>query len=48
MTWSLTGENNFLCKAVNLVMNMDRMLGAMFDQGLAGMKAVAEAKAAQQ
>jgi hypothetical protein len=48
VTWSLSGENNFLCKAVNLVMNMDRMLGAMFEQGLADMKARAEAEAAQQ
>ena len=47
VTWSLSGENNFLCKAVNLVMNMDRMLGAMFDQGLADLKARAEAAAAQ-
>jgi hypothetical protein len=43
VTWSLSGENNFLFKAVHLVMNMDRMLGAMFDQGLADMKTAAEA-----
>jgi uncharacterized protein YndB with AHSA1/START domain len=40
--WSLAGQNNFLAKAVHLVMNMDRMVGGQFDEGLAQLKSVAE------
>jgi hypothetical protein len=43
VTWSMTGENNFVGKAVGLLMNMDRMVGAQFEQGLAQMKSVVEA-----
>lgn len=43
VTWSMTGRNNFMAKAVGLVMNMDRMVGGQFDQGLAQLKSVAEA-----
>ena len=43
VTWSMFGNNNFLAKAVHLVMNMDKMIGGQFDKGLASMKAVAEA-----
>jgi carbon monoxide dehydrogenase subunit G len=43
VTWSMEGRNNFMAKAVHLVMNMDRMIGGQFDKGLAQMKAVAEA-----
>jgi len=40
--WSLAGRNNFLAKAVHLFMNMDRMVGGQFEQGLAQLKSVAE------
>jgi len=43
VTWSMAGEKNFMAKAIHLVMNMDRMIGGDFDEGLARMKAVAEA-----
>ena len=43
VTWSLVGENNFMAKAVHLVMNMDKMVGGQFEQGLARMKSVVEA-----
>jgi uncharacterized protein YndB with AHSA1/START domain len=43
VTWSMTGRNNFLAKAIHLVINMDRMIGGQFEQGLAQMKAVVEA-----
>jgi hypothetical protein len=39
----MAGRNNFMAKAVGLVMNMDRMIGREFEKGLARMKAVAEA-----
>ena len=45
VTWSMTGDKNFIAKAIHLVMNMDRMIGDQFDKGLAAMKAVAEAAA---
>jgi hypothetical protein len=43
VTWSMTGRNNFMAKALHLVMNMDRMVGGQFEKGLAQMKAVVEA-----
>jgi hypothetical protein len=43
--WSMRGTNDFIAKAVHLVMSMDRMIGGQFDQGLAQMKSVAEAAA---
>lgn len=43
VTWTMTGEKNFVAKAIHLVMNMDRMIGDQFDKGLAAMKTVAEA-----
>lgn len=42
VTWTMTGKNNFLLKAVRLVMNMDKMLGRDFENGLARMKEAAE------
>ena len=43
VTWSMEGKNKFLAKAVCLFMNMDRMVGGQFEQGLAQMKSVVEA-----
>jgi len=45
VTWSMFGHNNFIGKAVCLVMNMDKTVGGEFDKGLASMKSVAEAAA---
>ena len=45
VTWSMTGPKNFISKAVGLVMNMDKMLGGQFEEGLANLKRVAEAEA---
>ncbi len=39
----MTGRNNFLFKAAHLLMNMQKMLGSQFDQGLAQLKSVSEA-----
>ena len=44
VTWSMTGKNNFLTKAFNLIMNCDKMVGGEFEKGLASLKAVAETK----
>ena len=43
VTWSLAGRNNFIARAMGLVMNMDKMIGGDFETGLAQMKSVAEA-----
>ena len=43
VTWSMAGTNNFMAKAINLFMNMDKMVGGQFEKGLAEMKSVAEA-----
>jgi uncharacterized protein YndB with AHSA1/START domain len=45
VTWSMFGENNFMAKAIHLFMNMDKMIGGQFDQGLASMKAAVEGAA---
>ena len=44
VTWTMSGRNNFISKAVCLFMNQDKMLGGYFEKGLASLKAVAEAK----
>ena len=41
--WSLAGENNFIAKAVHIFMNMDKMVGGQFEDGLAQLRSVAEA-----
>lgn len=45
VTWTMSGENNFVGKAFSLFMDMDAMIGADFEKGLASMKAEAEAEA---
>jgi hypothetical protein len=42
VTWTMSGDNNFIGKAMCLFMNMDTMIGGQFEKGLADMKAVAE------
>jgi hypothetical protein len=43
--WSMEGENNFLGKAISLVMDMDAMVGERFEQGLADLDSAAQAEA---
>ena len=47
VTWSMDGENDFMAKAMSLVMDMDKMVGPDFEKGLASLKALAEADAAK-
>ena len=42
VTWTMTGKNNFIAKAMCMVMNMDKMIGGQFEQGLASLKSIAE------
>jgi polyketide cyclase/dehydrase/lipid transport protein len=48
VTWSMSGNSNFVGKAFGLLMNTDKMVGGMFEQGLASMKKLAESEAAGQ
>jgi len=43
VTWTVSGHQNFLEKAMCLFVSMDKMLGGEFEKGLAQMKSVAEA-----
>lgn len=42
VTWVMKGTNDFMGKAFSLVMDMDKMIGADFDKGLATLKTHAE------
>lgn len=45
VTWSMFGTNNFMGKAISLIMDCDKMVGAEFEKGLASMKAIVESPA---
>ena len=47
VTWSMSGTNNFIAKAVSLFINCDKMVGGQFEQGLANMRAVVESDGRQ-
>lgn len=42
VTWSMFGKNNFIAKAIGLFIDCDKMVGGMFEKGLASMKTIAE------
>jgi uncharacterized protein YndB with AHSA1/START domain len=42
VTWAMRGPKPLLAKIVGLVMNMERMLGRHFEDGLAALKSLAE------
>lgn len=42
ITWNMAGRNNFISKTFCLFMNMDKMVGGQFEQGLANIKSVVE------
>ncbi|MBI5258217.1 MAG: SRPBCC family protein [Burkholderiales bacterium] len=43
VTWAMSGPSPFPSKLIGLVFSMDRMIGQDFEQGLASLKALAEA-----
>lgn len=47
VSWTMTGNNNFVAKAFGVFMDMDKMVGGDFEKGLAGIKQVSETAAAQ-
>jgi uncharacterized protein YndB with AHSA1/START domain len=42
VTWTISGENNFLCKAMCVFMDMDKMMGQEFEKGLKSLQEVVE------
>jgi hypothetical protein len=42
VTWSMSGTNHFIAKAMSLVMNCDKMVGAQFEEGLQNLKSQLE------
>jgi uncharacterized protein YndB with AHSA1/START domain len=38
VTWTMSGTNNFVSKAVSLFMDCDKIVGAQFEQGLDNIK----------
>jgi hypothetical protein len=44
VTWSMSGQKNFISKAVCMFMDMDKMLGGQFEKGLTQLKSVVERK----
>jgi len=42
-TWAMDGKNDFMSKAFHLVIDVDKLIGADFERGLAAMKIAAEA-----
>jgi len=45
LTWSMSGENNFVMKAMSLFHDMDTDIGKDFDKGLASVKSISETEA---
>ena len=43
VTWAMSGRNTFVPKLMGLFFSMDKMIGKSFEDGLAGLKAKAEA-----
>jgi hypothetical protein len=43
VSWIMDGKHNFIMKAMSLFMNMDKMVGTDFEQGLANLNTAARA-----
>lgn len=43
VTWEMSGKNTFISKAFGLFMNIEKMVGDQFSEGLANLKQVVEA-----
>jgi hypothetical protein len=44
VTWTMTGEKNYISKVVCMFMDMDKLVGGDFEKGLAGLRQITEAK----
>ncbi|MBZ4376972.1 SRPBCC family protein [Corallococcus interemptor] len=45
VNWTMTGDHNFISKAMCLFMDMDQVVGKDFEKGLASLKTAAQAEA---
>ncbi len=45
VTWTMSGTNDFIGKAMGLIMNCDKMVGGQFEKGLDSLKAIVEPQA---
>jgi hypothetical protein len=45
VSWIMEGKNNFMSKAFGLLMNVDKMVGTDFEQGLKNLDGIAQADA---
>jgi hypothetical protein len=45
VTWTLTGKNNLMARAMSLFVDMDKMIGRDFEEGLANLRKLTEAPA---
>lgn len=46
VTWTMDGPNSFMGKTISMFMDMEKMIGGAFEQGLNDLDAVSQAKAA--
>ncbi len=44
VNWSMSGQNNFISKAMHLFFDFDKMIGGDFENGLAGITAIVESQ----
>ena len=44
MTWTMTGHNNFIGRAICTFVNMDGMVGGMFEKGMANINEIVKSK----
>ncbi len=42
VTWAMSGTNDFIGRAMCLIMDMDKMVGGQFENGLASIKAIVD------
>jgi hypothetical protein len=47
VTWSMSGKNNFIAKAMSLFMDCDKMIGGEFEKGLRDLRTIAETPVAK-
>jgi hypothetical protein len=46
VSWSMSGKNNFIAKAIGLVFDCEAMIGTEYEKGLANLKSIVEEKPA--
>ena len=47
VTWHMSGESNFMAKAMGLFVNCERMVGGEFEKGLGSLKMLVESNASK-